>query len=280
MSARQLTERIDECVRAWNLTVQTTIDTETSFLAFGTCGNQAVVLKVVRALGEEWQVGEILEAFDGRGTVRALAYVPGAVLLERLNPGTSLVPVVLEGRDEEATEIIADIVRRMSHPRQPTAAPATVHDWGHGFRSYLATGDTQVPIPLLERAQQTYLTLCASQQRTRLLHGDLQHYNVLFDFDRGWLAIDPKGVVGEVEYEVGASLRNPVERPDLFASPQALARRLKVYEARLQLDVHRALQWAFSQAVLSAIWSVEDGAAVNAASPALMLARAIQPFLC
>ena len=42
-----------------------------------------------------------------------------------------------------------------------------------------------------------------------LLHGDLQHYNVLLDKDRGWVAIDPKGVVGELEYEVGALLRNP-----------------------------------------------------------------------
>ena len=279
MSARQLTERIDACVRAWNITVERAFETETSFLAFGTCSDQAVVLKVARALGEEWRGGEVLAAFDGRGSVRALACVPGAVLLERLNPGTSLVPVVLDGRDEEATEIIADVIRRMSQPRQSTVATTTAHDWGEGFQRYLTTGDTHVPIPLVERAQQTYLTLRASQQRTRLLHGDLQHYNVLFDFDRGWLAIDPKGIVAEVEYEVGASLRNPVERPELFASQQALTRRLRVYEARLQLDVDRALQWAFSQAGLSAIWSVEDGAAVNATSPALMLAHAIQPLL-
>lgn len=279
MSTQQLRERIDERVREWNITVETTLETESSCLAFGTSGNQAVVLKVVRVLGEEWQAGEILEAFDGVGTVRALAYVPGAVLLERLIPGTSLVPLVLKGRDDEATEILADVIQRMARPRQPSGRPATVEDWGHGFRHYLAKGDPQVPIPLVERAQQTYLTLCASQQRTRLLHGDLQHYNVLMDSDRGWLAIDPKGVVGEVEYEVGASLRNPVERPELFASPQVVARRLEVYAARLQFDAERALQWAFSQTVLSAIWSIEDGVAVDAASPALMLAHAIQPLL-
>lgn len=52
---------------------------------------------------------------------------------------------------------------------------------------------------------------------------DLQHYNVLFDDARGWLAIDPKGVVGEVEYEIGAILRNPIERPDLFAAPEIVS---------------------------------------------------------
>ena len=29
-----------------------------------------------------------------------------------------------------------------------------------------------------------------------LLHGDLHHWNILSDADRGWMAIDPKGVIG------------------------------------------------------------------------------------
>jgi streptomycin 6-kinase len=237
------------------------------------------VLKVLRAPGDEWRIGEILEAFDGRGTVRVQAHVPGAVLLEKLHPGSSLVPLVLDGRDEEAAEVIADVIQRMSRPGQLSGAPPTVEDWGTGFERYLASRDTRVPVPLVERAQRTYSALCGSQRRTRLLHGDLHHYNVLFDSDRGWVAIDPKGVVGEVEYEVGASLRNPVERPELFASPQIVERRLSLYAARLQLDAARALQWSFSQAVLSAIWSIEDGVAVDVTDPGLMLAHAIQPLL-
>ncbi len=279
MSPRQLTERLGERVREWNITVETTLETRGSFLAFGRRGHQAVVLKVLRAPGDEWRVGDILETFDGRGTVRVYAHIPGAVLLENLNPGTSLVPLVLHGRDEEATEVIAGVIQRMSQARQPSGGPATVEDWGKGFERYLASRDARIPIPLVERAQQTYMALCGSQQRTRLLHGDLQHYNVLLDSDRGWVAIDPKGVVGEVEYEVGASLRNPVERPKLFASPQIVERRLRLYAARLHLDADRALQWSFSQAVLSAIWSIEDGIALDVTSPGMTLAHAIQPLL-
>jgi hypothetical protein len=33
-----------------------------------------------------------------------------------------------------------------------------------------------------------------------------------------WIAVDPKGVIGEIEYEIGASLRNPYENPEIFAS--------------------------------------------------------------
>jgi streptomycin 6-kinase len=47
----------------------------------------------------------------------------------------------------------------------------------------------------------------------------LHHYNVLFDIESAvWVAIDPKGVVGELEYEVGAIIRNPVENPGLYVS--------------------------------------------------------------
>ena len=121
--------------------------------------------------------------------------------------------------------------------------------------------------------------MCSSQRAPRLLHGDLPHYNVLFDWTRGWLAIDPKGVIGEIEYEIGAVLRNPIERPGLFILPSITERRLQQFRRKLNLDSTRALRWGFAQAVLSAIWEIEDGVIVDTANPALRLAYAIQPMM-
>ena len=279
MSVRQLSERVEERVRVWNIVVEDTLETESSFVAFGRRGNRPVVLKVLRRPGDEWRSGEVLDAFDGRGMVRVYEHIEGAVLIERLSPGTPLAVIALGGRDEEATLILAAVIRRMSHPVTPLEAFATVRDWGNGFQSYLATGDNQIPTDLVEHAQHIYLGLCASQRGVRLLHGDLQHYNVLLDAERGWLAIDPKGVVGEVEYEIGAALRNPCERTEMFASSEAVERRIMLYEAELKLDPERALAWGFAQAVLSAIWAVEDGFAVEANNPSILLANAILPML-
>ncbi len=211
--------------------------------------------------------------------VRVYEYIEGAVLLERLSPGTSLVDMALDGRDEEATEVIAGVIQRMSHPGELLKGFTTVEEWGKGFQRYLASGDNQVPAALVEQGRRSYEELCATQRSVRLLHGDLQHYNILFDDERGWTAIDPKGVVGEIEYEIGASLRNPWEKPEMFACPETVERRLKIYEERLKLDIKRALGWGFAQAVLSAIWSVEDGFAIDDKNPALRLANAIQPML-
>src|SRR5262249_16592513 len=136
--------------------------------------------------------------------------------------------------------------------------------------------DARIDRALVEHAQRVYAELAAAQRNPALLHGDLQHYNVLHDAARGWLAIDPKGVVGELEFEIGAALRNPVDRPELFAAPATVERRLEIFHDALGIDVDRARAWAFAQGVLSAIWSIEDGAAVDASNPALRLATVIR----
>lgn len=281
-------DRLGGHARAWRVKVEDVFETETSVIAFGTrdvtaTENQAVVLKVVKQPGDEWCSGPVLAAFDGHGVARVYEHEPGAVLLERLKPGNSLVDLTLNGRDEEATDILADVIQQMTAnaatPGLEMSGTATVADWAKGFDNYIATGDVRIPRDLVEAGQRVFKNLCASEQRPRLLHGDLQHYNVLFDSERGWMAIDPKGVVGETEYEIGAFVRNPVAQPELFLSHATVERRLKQFTNRLNLDYERALGWAFAQAVLSAIWSIEDGFSVDATNPALRLAEITRPML-
>ena len=271
----ELKARIAERVKAWGVRAERAVATETSALVFGTRDGKPVVVKIAREPGDEWRGGEIAAAFGGRGVVQVHDHAAGAVLLERLEPGTPLVTLALEDRDDEATEILAALLRRMS-PGDPPAGCATVEAWGLGFARYLAMNNAQIPRELVLHAQRVYSELAAAQREPALLHGDLQHYNVLHDERRGWVAIDPKGVVGELEYEIGAALRNPNERPDLCASPEAIERRLEIFRAALGIDVDRARAWAFAQAVLSAIWSVEDGYAVDGNNAALRVARAIE----
>jgi streptomycin 6-kinase len=194
--------------------------------------------------------------------------------MERLRPASPLKDLAISDRDDEATEALADVITRLPCTSAPLHT-RTVEDWGEGFRRYRLSGDQQIPIALVQRAEALYWQLCSSQRERRLLHGDLHHDNVLWDSSRGWTAIDPKGVIGELEYEVGASLRNPIERPELFASAAIVERRLAIYAERLKLDVTRALAWCFSQAVLSVIWGVEDGFAVRPDDPVLMLAKVV-----
>ena len=258
----------------WNVVLDETRKTEGSLLGFGLCNGIRVVLKV-STFNDERNSGAVLRAFQGAGTVTVLESAEGAVLLERLDPATELVELVRAGRDEEATGISAELISRMANHEPPAGCP-TVFDWGLAFDRYI---DDQIPSQLVHKARDIYHHLAASQKQTMLLHGDFHHYNILFDSKRGWVVIDPKGVVGELEYEVGAMIRNPFELPDVYVSTAVVQRRLKQLTEALNLDYDRALRWAFAQAVLSVIWHVEDGFTVTPTHPHLRLAEVIWPLL-
>lgn len=274
----ELLTRVCEHARSWGVVVGDKLETGSSLISFGNRDNLPVVLKVIKQRGDEWQSGEVLKAFNGNGVVRVYEHVPGAVLIERLQPGHSLADISLNSGDDRACDILACVIQQMSPGECPKACPTT-QDWGKGFERYTASGDDSIPIRLVEAGHRIYSNLCASQLAPRLLHGDLHHYNVLFDSSRGWLAIDPKGVLGEREFEIGAILRNPHERPQLFVSPQVIERRVQQFTRTLNLDFSRTLAWGFAQAVLSAIWEIEDGFSVDSMNPSLRLANAIQPML-
>jgi streptomycin 6-kinase len=164
----------------------------------------------------------------------------GAALLERALPGTRLRDV----SEEAATDAAANVMRALWRP--PAADPPfpTVRDWGR-----LLSG----------RAAGLFAELCDSMADPVVLHGDLHHDNIL-RAGGGWLAIDPKGVVGERAYEPGALLRNPW--PGLLDAPDpagVLRRRSARLAEALDLDVGRVRAWAYAQAELSAVWCVQDG---------------------
>jgi streptomycin 6-kinase len=90
-----------------------------------------------------------------------------------------------------------------------------------------------------------------------LLHGDLHHDNILTATRQTWLAIDPKGIVGEPAYETGPLLLNMFSKEDPQAE-KVLARGIAQLSEELGLDQQRIHGWALSRAVLSAIWDLED----------------------
>jgi streptomycin 6-kinase len=270
---QKLNDRVVFCVRAWGVAIERTVATQTSLLVHGTRAGVPVVLKVVREPGDEWRCGEMAARFGGRGVVQVYEHMDGAALFAKLDPGEPLAQMTLDGRDDEATDVLSTLLGRMAPGDPPEGCP-TVEQWAGAFVRHAGSGDERVPAALVEPAQRIYADLCATQRNPALLHGDLHHYNVLSDRERGWCAIDVKGVVGELEYELGAALRNPLDRPDLFARIDTIERRLERFGLALGLDTSRARGWCFAQAVLSAIWSIEDGQPAEAEA-ALTLARTL-----
>jgi streptomycin 6-kinase len=263
--------RLRDHADRWRVAIESVHETLSSLIAYGRRAETPVVLKLVKHPGDEWFSGDVVQAFAGHGMARVYEHAGGALLLERLSPGHSLVEISRSGDDERATEILARVVATLL-PQHEATRCTPVAEWGRGFDRYLASNDTRIPRELVVRAESTFANLVRSQRNPRLLHGDLQHSNVLFDRERGWVAIDPKGVVGELEVELGALLRNPQEVPELFTAPRTIERRVQQLTNSLDVDRNRVLAWAFAQSVLSAIWSWEDGEFGGGPLPVLALA--------
>jgi streptomycin 6-kinase len=229
-------------------------------VAFVRRGAQSLVLKLLPAGSDEWRSGEVLARWDGRGAVRLLEQAPGAVLIERAKPGDDLSSIVLAGDDEAATLILCEVMAQLSRPAPAGAAFRTIVDWGRGFaRNRAAAVALGVDAILVDRAEGLFRQLCATQAEPIVLHGDLQHYNVVRDAARGWLAIDPKGILGEPAYETGAMLRNPAANPQLCADSAIIERRARSICERLGYPYERVIGWCFSQWVLSVLWAIQDG---------------------
>jgi streptomycin 6-kinase len=233
-------------------------DTPSGCVLFVRRGGERLVLKIVGPAGDELLASPAYEYFSGHGAVTLHAQDGRALLLERIAPGHALTERVLAGDDDGATAVLCDVMSALHRDAPPPAELATVEDWGADLsQDHLAGGP--LPLALVSRAAAVFDELCRSQGPRICLHGDLHHDNVLFDAERGWLAIDPKGVIGERAYECGALLRNPTEEASRFADPAIIDRRVRIICERLGLDRARVIGWCFAQAVLAAVWAVQDG---------------------
>jgi streptomycin 6-kinase len=254
---------IAECERRWSLTVMppfAPLSYNYVAPAIRADGSQ-VVLKVGFPSHELLTETEALRLYDGHGIAQLLDSDRdrGILLLERLSPGTMLSRLT---DDVQAISIAAQMMRQLWRPVPPEHPFPTVAKWVAGLGRLRAHfGGTTGPFParLVEEAERLFTELLSSMSEQVLLHGDLHHDNILAAERRPWLAIDPKGVVGEPAYEVGALMRNQLPQP--LAGPKAsrfIARRLDQLAEELELDRARLHDWTLAQAVLSAWWSIED----------------------
>lgn len=201
------------------------------------------MLKVVVPDRESEHEGDALAFWGGRGAVRLLGADPDrhALLLERCAPGSRL-----DGGDLATA---AGVLRRLHRP-------APVHGPFRSLVTEAARWQDMIPAAwerfgrpferaLVDRAVGLLGELAPTQREQVVVHQDLHAGNVLLCAERGWLAIDPKPLVGEREFDVVALARNA-------ADP---VRCVDALSADLGLDRERARGWAYAHALA---WGWDD----------------------
>lgn len=213
---------------------------------------------------EERSGARLMTWWEGDGAARVYAHDDNALLLERAEGTGSLARMVHDGKDVEASCIICAVASRLHTPRGH--APPDLIPLEHRFAELAPAAVTQGGI--LRIAEAMARELLAAPQDIAVLHGDLHHGNVL-DFGlRGWLAIDPKGLIGERGYDFANIFCNP--DPVTALSPGRLARQASVVAEAAKLDRTRLLKWIVAHAGLSAAWFIGEG---EDATPQLTVAE-------
>jgi streptomycin 6-kinase len=210
------------------------------------------MLKIALEAEERW--GATLMAWwGGAGAARVLAHEGDALLLERAVGDGSLVEMARAGRDDEASRIICDVAARLHAPRhRPLPELLPLPRWFAELEPAAARHGG-----ILRRAAATARELLAAPRDVGVLHGDLHHGNVLDAGPRGWLAIDPKRLVGERGFDFANIFCNP--DPATATAPGRLSRQATVVAAAAGLDRGRLLRWILAYAGLSAAWILGDG---------------------
>lgn len=223
----------------------------TSLLRPVTLDGQPALLKVTNE-PEELDGTHALQAWHGQGAVRVLARQGNAIVLERA--GSPLRAVVTQ--DEAATRALCSVAERLhSHTPEVLDPFPTLRNW---FASLFT--DTTARFDQVRTIAEKLLE---HPSRPVLLHGDLHHDNVLDGADRGWLAIDAKGIVGPREFDYCHLFTN-------WAPQHALTHfdaRRRIVAATANIAHAHLLRWIAAWSALSGMWHLEDGDPARAAFP-------------
>jgi streptomycin 6-kinase len=266
---------VEETSQRWDLTdVKPVPNLSYNFVAFALSGAQrsrSVVLKIGVPNRELTSEMAALRLFNGEGACRLIDHdeEKGFLLLERLQPGAMLS--TLED-DEQATHIAAEAMLKIWRTLESDSllsqeqAPALhkfirLSDWFDGLkrlRIMFNGGTGPLNSKLVERVENSVKVFFAEKHKPVLMHGDFHHSNILSS-ERGWLVIDPKGVIGPAGYEVGPLLMNPWgDLSNGINSNLMTERRIDILHERLGFERERIREWGLAHAILSAWWGIED----------------------
>jgi len=254
---------IQKYEKEWGIKVEETFpELSFNFVAKAkTNDGKEVVLKIGFPGDKQFlSEAQTLKIYNGQGSIKLLKenLDDFVLLLERCIPGKALYSL---NDEEKETLIFTQVCKKIWKAPPANSNFPKVEEDLKDFEWYSNNlNEIKNPLPknLVEKAYEKFKYLIKTQGEKYLLHSDLHHDNILSS-NRGWLAIDCKGVIGEREYETTAFIRNPIKKAqNNLLTKDILLKRIEIICRQLGFDEKRIIDWAFAQTVLAVIWSLQS----------------------
>jgi streptomycin 6-kinase len=217
----------------------------------------SVVIKIGLPIddGEIYSEADYLRCKNGNGAVRLLNENKElrALLLERALPGDSLKSVFIDAR-QKALDVSIDVLRRLVTGPSPTSGYLFLEQWTAKLGRM--GNYPEFPAKYARRALAIFTDTEPAPQV--LLHGDLHHTNILSSGDT-FVAIDPKGIIGDVKYDIGVLLNNHYGWIKHFSDvTQQMHEAVDRFAHQFDQSAKSIREWAFAQKVLAAYWTMTE----------------------
>lgn len=269
---------LDECVQRWNLELLSVAPAGLAINVIFFCRNSdglPLVLKIGHPHPEQKTELIALRKYAGRHVVRVLDWhlASGSFVMSRVTPGTQFRDYA---SDLRRSEIQIPLFKDVSLAFDSVVGLPSYRDWVEkGFAEFRETHPARQQaqsdrefLVFIGRAELVFSSLCARHRKNYLLHGDLHHENILRDDSAGWVAIDPKGVIGPRVMECGRFLHNFMEDEmpgiaDLqYASEDQIEAVFKVrfetFSTLMEIDSADIVAAGFVDLVLSSCWCLNS----------------------
>ncbi|MFI6938669.1 aminoglycoside phosphotransferase family protein [Streptomyces sp. NPDC050418] len=222
-------------------------------------GDGRAVLKVSYPHPGNVHEPDAFAAWGGHGAVQLYARDDArfAMLLERAHPDT----LAECGDPDEMVTVAGQLSRRLAVPA-PEGLPrqsARAVEWEERLLADAAEFDGALPARVVDAALATLRELGPDQPEV-LIHGDLHPRNILRADREPWLAVDPKGYVGDPAWDGGTLLKS-MGLVFIGADDPAkeVHRALDLFADAAELDPERVRRWGQLHAVEAAYWARRHG---------------------
>lgn len=257
----QLPTLIEQLQQRWGLSpLNAASNLSYNYIGLGCdAQQQAIALKICCDKDVYTAEYQALQHFQGRGCIRLVDHSTehAALLLEQAIPGV-LLKTRLKDDFSTICQHYAAIVNSIAAIKLPPE---------HAFQSVASclqtldrVQDARVPAEFITLAQQLRKKLLATCDQNYLCHGDLHLENII-QHGQSYIAIDPKGIVGEKAFEAAAFdliSATEMQQLDSCTIQSLIQQRLQQLASCLGLTYQRLLWWVFLRLILSVLWSIED----------------------